>query len=187
MHLAAIVGAKECEENKERAYLTNVIGTKNLAKICIEKNLKLIYMSTDSVFDGKKGKYSEGDIPNPINYYSFTKFAGECFVEMVPSPLIIRSSFIPSEGFLYKKALIDQYTSRIPAKTLAKEIILAMEKNIEGILHIGGERDSLYNIIRKFNPEIGKLTREETGLNLPEDLSLDSSKWRKIKNEFGNI
>lgn len=182
LHLAALVGARGCEENKEKAYLTNVIGTKNLAKICSQRNIKLIYMSTDTVFDGDKGNYSEEDIPNPINYYSFTKFAGECFVEMVPSHLIIRASFFSPDNFPYKKVLTDQYTCRMPANDLAKEVLSAMEKNVEGTIHLGGEKDSLYNIIKKFKPEIGKMTIRETGLNLPKDLSLDVSKWRRIKN-----
>jgi dTDP-4-dehydrorhamnose reductase len=182
LHLAAIVGARECEKDKKSAYTTNVLGTKNLSEICLKENIKLIYMSTDSVFDGEKGNYSEEDVPNPINYYSFTKFAGECFVGMVPPHLIIRSSFLPKGNFPYTNALTDQYTTRISVDLLAKDIILAIDKNLEGIIHIGGERDTLYNIARKSKPDVGKMTIKETGLKLPKDLSLDSSKWRKIKN-----
>lgn len=184
LHLAAFVGAKKCEENKEKAYKTNVTGTENIARVCLEKNIKLIYMSTDTVFDGEKGNYVEEDIPNPINYYSFTKFAGECFAEMVPSHLIIRSSFFQKDNFPYSKALTDQYTTRIPVDDLAKDILLAMEKNLEGIIHIGGEKESLYSLLIKFKPDIGKITIEETGLNLPKDLSLNADKWRRIKDEL---
>jgi dTDP-4-dehydrorhamnose reductase len=187
LHLAAIVGARECEENKEKAYLTNALGTENISKACLEKNIKLIYMSTDTVFDGEKGNYSEEDLPNPINYYSFTKFAGECFVKMVPSHLIIRSSFLPRDNFPYSKAFTDQYTTRITADILARDIMLAIDKNLEGIIHMGGEKDTLYNLAKKISPSVGKLTREETGLRLPKDLSLDTSKWRGIKNELGYI
>ena len=182
IHLAALVGARECEENKELAYKTNVLGTKNISKNCQEIGAKLIYMSTDTIFDGEKGNYSEEDVPNPINYYSLTKLAGEYFVEMVSSNLIIRASFIPSGGFQYDKVFTDQYTCRMPANELAKDIILTTEKELEGIIHIGGERDSLYNIVKKINPNIEKLTRKETGLNLPKDLSLNTTKWRRIKN-----
>jgi dTDP-4-dehydrorhamnose reductase len=187
LHLAALVGARDCEENKEKAYLTNVIGTRNIAKICLEKNIKLIYMSTDSVFDGERGNYSEEDVPNPINYYSFTKLAGEYFVEMVPSHLIIRASFLQKNKFPYPKALIDQYTTRTSVDILAKDILLTMDKKLNGIIHLGGEKDSLYNLAKKINPSVEKLTRKETGLNLPKDLSLNTNKWRKIKNEFGYI
>ena len=181
LHLAALVGARECEEDKEKAYLINVIGTKNIAEICSKNNIKLNYMSTDTVFDGKKGNYSEEDTPNPLNYYSFTKFSGECFVTMVPRHLIIRSSFLQKDNFPYSNALIDQYTTRISVDALAKDILLAIDKNLEGIIHIGGEKETLYNLAKKINPAVGKMTIQETGLDLPKDLSLNSSKWRKIK------
>ncbi|GAG92466.1 unnamed protein product, partial [marine sediment metagenome] len=70
IHAAASVGAKECEEDKETAYKTNVVGTYNVAKACQKNNIKLVYLSTDTIFDGEKGNYKEDDIPNPINYYS---------------------------------------------------------------------------------------------------------------------
>lgn len=94
IHAAALVGAKECEENKELAYKTNVEGTYNITKICQKEKIKLVYISTDTVFDGEKGNYKEEDIPNPINYYSLTKLLGECFVKMLDNYLIIRTSFI---------------------------------------------------------------------------------------------
>lgn len=182
IHTAALVGAKECEEDKEIAYKTNVIGTYNIAKICQKNNIKLIYISTDSIFDGEKGNYKEEDIPNPINYYSFTKFAGECFTQMVSSYLIIRTSFISKYAFPYEKAFTDQYTSRMPIELLAKDILIAMKKELEGIINIAGEKDTLYNIVKKINPNIGKITRAEINLNLPKDLSLNCNKWRIIKN-----
>ena len=187
IHLAALVGARECEENKDKAYLTNVLATKNISQSCLTNNIKLIYMSTDTVFDGRKGNYSEEDIPNPLNYYSFTKFAGECFASMVPSHLIIRSSFLPKDYFPYPKALIDQYTTRMPVDNLAKEILLAVDLDLEGILHIGGERDLLYNLAKKLNPSVEKTAINETGLNLPRDLSLNTIKWRNIKDGVGYI
>lgn len=187
IHLAALVGARKCEENREKAYLTNVLATKNISQLCLNNNIKMIYMSTDTVFDGRKGNYSEEDIPNPLNYYSFTKFAGECFVGMVPSHLIIRSSFLPKDSFPYHKALTDQYTTRMPVNNLAKEILLAVDLDLEGILHIGGERELLYNLAKKLNPFVGKITIHETGLNLPKDLSLNTIKWRNIKDGVGYI
>ncbi|HPX74649.1 MAG: dTDP-4-dehydrorhamnose reductase [Candidatus Diapherotrites archaeon ADurb.Bin253] len=187
IHLAALVGARKCEENREKAYLTNVLATKNISQLCLNNNIKMIYMSTDTVFDGRKGNYSEEDIPNPLNYYSFTKFAGECFVGMVPSHLIIRSSFLPKDSFPYPKALTDQYTTRMPVNNLAKEILLAVDLDLEGILHIGGERELLYNLAKKLNPFVGKITIHETGLNLPKDLSLNTIKWRNIKDGVGYI
>ena len=157
------------------------MGTYNISKLCQENDIRLIYISTDSVFDGEKGYYKEEDIPNPINYYSLTKLLGENFVQMVNNHLIIRTSFISKEYFKYEKALIDQYTSRIFVDDLAKDVVLAMNINLQGIIHIAGERDTLYNIVKKIHPSIGAITIKETGMNLHKDLSLNSSKWERIK------
>ena len=186
IHSAALVGAKECEEDKEKAYQTNVLGTYNLAKICLKNKIKLVYISTDSIFDGEKGDYTEEDIPNPINYYSLTKLLAESFVKMLDSYIIIRTSFMPSNSFPYTKVFTDQYTCRMKADDLAKEIILAVNHNFEGIINIAGEKDTLYNIVKKVNPNIGKITRLETGLNLPKDLSLNTNKWNNIKEVYKN-
>jgi len=186
IHSAALVGAKECEEDKEKAYQTNVLGTYNLAKTCLKNKIKLIYISTDTIFDGKKGNYKEEDIPNPLNYYSLTKLLAESFTKMLDSYLIIRTSFMPQNSFPYAKAFTDQYTCRMNANDLAKEIILAVNHNLEGIINIAGERNILYNIVKKVNPNIGKITRLETGLNLPKDLSLNTNKWRNIKKTYKN-
>lgn len=183
LHAAALVGARGCEEDKGKAYKTNVVGTFNIAKSCQKNDIKLVYISTDTVFDGESGNYKEEDIPNPINYYSLTKLLGESCVKMVNSYLIIRTSFIPKDSFPYPKAFTDQFTCRMKADKLAGEIILAIKKNIEGIIHIAGKRDTLYNIVKTVNPKVGKITRSESGLNLPKDLSLNTDKWRKIKGE----
>ena len=183
IHAAALVGAKECEEDKKTAYETNVIGTYCIAKACQENNIKLVYLSTDTIFDGEKGNYKEDDIPNPINYYSLTKLLGECFVKMLPSYLIIRTSFIPKDSFPYPKAFTDQFTCRMTTDQLAADIMLSINKKLAGVLHIAGEKDSLYNIAKQINPNVGKITRAETGLSLPRDLSLNTDKWKKLKGE----
>lgn len=182
IHLAALVGARECEENKELAYKTNVIGTENISKACQEIGTKLTYMGTDAIFDGEKGNYSEEDIPNPINYYALTKLAAECFVKMLPNHLIIRAAFSPKDNFPYERAFVDQYTSRIFADQLAKNILFAIKRDLTGVFHIGREKRSLYDAAKEINPSVGKITIAETGLNLPRDLSLNITKWRRIKN-----
>jgi len=182
INCAALVGARECEERKEEAYRTNVLGVQNLADVCLKRNIRLVHISTDSVFDGEKGNYNEKDLPNPLNYYSLTKLLGECSAQAIPDSLVIRTSFFDPKNFPYAKALTDQYTSRMPVDKLAKEIMLAIDKKVCGVLHIGGERTSLYKIAKKINPSVGKMTRRETGLNLPGDLCLNSEKWGQIKN-----
>lgn len=82
IHCAAYTNVDKAEEEPEKAELVNVVGTENLAKICAEKNITLIYISTDYVFDGtKKEQYLPEDKTNPINVYGKTKLGGELAVQ----------------------------------------------------------------------------------------------------------
>ena len=130
-----------------------------------------------------KGNYKEDDTPNPINYYSLTKLLGEWIVKVLSSYLIIRTSFIPRDSFPYPEAFTDQFTCRMTSDRLAADLMLAIKKNLTGVIHIAGEKDTLYNIARKINPSVGKITRAETGLILPRDLSLNTDKWKKLRGE----
>lgn len=78
VHTAALVNVDACEENQELAYKINDDLTRKISEIGQENNIKIIYISTDAVFDGESTKlYTENDIPNPINIYAQTKLAGE--------------------------------------------------------------------------------------------------------------
>lgn len=74
---AALTAVDFCEDHNKEAWKVNVEGPKNVAAACEHINSKLIYISTDFVFDGQKNKYSETDLPNPISYYGLTKLEGE--------------------------------------------------------------------------------------------------------------
>ena len=78
IHCAAYTNVDKAEEDIETATKINVKGTENLAKVCGENNIKLVYISTDYVFDGTKGEaYKPDDKTNPINNYGLTKYQGE--------------------------------------------------------------------------------------------------------------
>ena len=78
INCAAYVRVDDCEIYPNQAFNVNAIGAYNIARVCEEMNAVNIYISTDYVFDGTKGKpYSENDFPNPINIYGLSKFAGE--------------------------------------------------------------------------------------------------------------
>ena len=82
IHLAAMTGLKRCQENPEKAFATNVNGTFNVIKSCVETNCKLIFASSFEVY-GKTNKFErkEEDVLNPINIYSLTKMLGEELVK----------------------------------------------------------------------------------------------------------
>lgn len=78
INTAAYTFVDKAEENKKKAFDTNVIGAKNLSLICSDFRIRLLHISTDYVFDGiKKFPYDETDKPNPLNYYGKTKLEGE--------------------------------------------------------------------------------------------------------------
>ena len=83
MHLAAETSLEVCEADVEHAYLTNTVGTRNVAWACRDLDIPLVYISSVGVFDGTKVEpYDEHDVPNPINVYGRTKWAGKSW----PSP-----------------------------------------------------------------------------------------------------
>ena len=84
MHLAAETSLEVCEADVEHAYLTNTVGTRNVAWACRDLGIPLVYISSVGVFDGTKVEpYDEHDVPNPINVYGRTKWAGEVVAESV--------------------------------------------------------------------------------------------------------
>lgn len=96
LHCAAYTKVDDCEKNKDLAYKVNAIGTGNIASICSDIGAKMVYISTDYVFDGRKNTpYLEFDTPNPLNVYGKSKLAGEEIVkEILDKHYIVRTSWL---------------------------------------------------------------------------------------------
>ncbi len=94
VHLAALSNVEKCEVEKEFANEQNVSSIKNLVNWAQEKNKKVIYVSSDYVFDGIKGDFDENDKEHPIQYYGQTKLAGEKIVSSLKKYLILRPTVI---------------------------------------------------------------------------------------------
>jgi dTDP-4-dehydrorhamnose reductase len=97
LHLAAETDLERCETDRDHAYLTNAIGTQNVALVAAERGLPLVYISTAGVFDGTKGDepYTEYDRPNPINAYGGSKYEGELIVKhTVAKHFIVRAGWM---------------------------------------------------------------------------------------------
>lgn len=92
---AAITNVDLCEKDKNLAEAVNHKGVLTVVKYC--ENRKLVYYSTDSVFDGEKGDYKEEDIPNPLNHYAKTKLLGEEAVKTIKNHLILRTCMLYSD------------------------------------------------------------------------------------------
>jgi dTDP-4-dehydrorhamnose reductase len=167
VHTAAQTDVDRCETERDHARRINVEGTANIADACSKVGAKLILVSTDYVFDGKKGNYVETDEPNPISYYGLTKLEAERIVASTASnSLIIRTSVLygwhPTKlnfaTWILKglrerqtiKVVNDHINSPTFADNLAEAIQKAIEPNTEGILHIAGnERISRFDFARR--------------------------------------
>lgn len=107
IHLAAMTNVDECERKPDVAHEINSVGTKNVVLAAQEQSARVLYVSTDYVFDGKKpGEYSEDDEPRPINVYGETKLEGERHVASAPSNLVVRTSWVYGEGNNFVRAIL---------------------------------------------------------------------------------
>lgn len=94
VHCAALTSVDYCEEHPEEAYRVNVQASAMLARAAANQGAQMLYISTDSVFDGACGSYCEEDAPNPINVYARTKLEGEQAVHQAhPNALTARVNF----------------------------------------------------------------------------------------------
>lgn len=168
IHAAALTNVDICEVNRELAWRINVEGTENIVKLSKEYNVFLIYVSTDYVFRGDKGLYSEEDEPDPINYYGFTKLKGEEKVRKgVDEYCIVRTSVIygsvPATGkinfvlwILEKlrkgetvKIVTDQWNSPTFNTNLAEMMLEILKRKLIGLYHLAGAtRINRYNFAK---------------------------------------
>lgn len=123
IHTAAISSPDICEENKEMCRRINVGVTKSIYDICLEKDIKLVLMSTDYVFDGSKlGEYNSLDSRTPLNYYGFTKKEAEDIVLGSSKNLVIRFPIIYGYNDIGDKKTF--LTTVLDALELKQKIIL---------------------------------------------------------------
>ena len=142
-----------CEDDIVETYQTNTFGLQNIASVF---SGKIVHISTDYIFDGLKGKYTETDRPSPINTYGFSKLFAEVFLRKIQSALVIRTTILYGSNAncrrsdfvktvynkLSGKQLIkcpELYGNPTNVKHLAIGIIDAIEKNLVGIYNISGK------------------------------------------------
>ena len=179
IHCAAWTDVAGAEKNKEGCWSINVRGTENMIRAA--NGRRFIYISTHYVFDGERGMYTEKDTPNPVNYYSLTKLIGEAIIGQYPNTLIIRTGLKKDGSWPYNKAFVDQWLCSDFASERAPDVVRAALMNeLVGLIHISGERKSVYELARKVSPEVGEMSINDVNVKLPKDVSLDSSLWKKI-------
>jgi dTDP-4-dehydrorhamnose reductase len=210
IHLAALTDVNLCEQKKELAREINVKGTKNVVIAAEKIGARLIYASTNYIFDGKRGMYKEEDAPNPLNFYALTKLEGEREVLKYPNSVVTRicpfglgTDEKPSFTAKMIKSLSeqkrvdvfsDQFYSPISTYNYARVLIEILNSNFIGIINITGpERLSRYEFAKKvasaFNLDPSllnpiKIRDLKESAERPRDTSLDISKAKSL---FGNI
>lgn len=155
IHCAAYTAVDKAEDEKELCHAVNVLGTKYVAEACKEIDAKMVYISTDYVFDGEGDKFFEvTDKPNPINYYGQTKYEGELEVQrLLDKYFIVRISWVfGSNGNNFVKTMLrlgkerdeisvvaDQIGSPTYTYDLAKLIVEMIQTDKFGIYHVTNE------------------------------------------------
>ena len=207
IHAAAVSRIDACFRDPLLARRVNEQGAALLAELCHEVSARLIYVSTDLVFDGAQGWYREADAPAPLSVYGRTKAAAEQAVLACDRSAVVRVSLLFGPTIVGRPGFFDQQLdalrSRRPCtlfedewrtplslRTAARCLLAAAGSDVQGVLHVGG-------------PE--RLTRLEMGLRLarwlnadpallvpakqadfpspeprPRDVSLDSSRFRHL-------
>lgn len=150
INCATMTAVDLCESEQENAYRVNSQGAKYLAQAAAQIDAKLIQVSTDYVFDGKKKEpYIESDATNPVNVYGTTKLQGELFVlEHCKKSMIVRTAWLYGEGKNFVKTMLrladsgnkirvvaDQFGTPTSTIELAKTIRYLMETEAYGIYH----------------------------------------------------
>lgn len=209
IHCAANVNVDSCEQNKDYAYKVNSESTKILAEYNFLKT-KFIYISTDSIFNGKTGGYREEDIPDPLNYYAFTKLEGERMALKVnPNSIIIRTNIYGLHKPFLGNSLVewalknlenktsisgfnDVFFNPVYTKQLAKVVLELMRKNFNGVINVASKEklskyDFLIRLAEVFNIEKELINKQSLGstnfkAKRPKDTTLNIKKLSDIIN-----
>jgi len=181
IHAAAFTSPPQIDKDPLTALEVNIIGTSNVVKLCREFDARLIYICTDYVFKGDKGNYKEDDPVYPVNKYAWSKLGGECAVRLYDKSLVIRTSFGPNV-FPYEKAFVDQWTSRESVSAIAKKISKLIDKNVTGVLHVGGPRRTVFEYAKGLDgaKDIKELSINDVNFVVPVDTSLNCDKYDEI-------
>lgn len=181
IHAAAFTSPPLVDKDPIRALEVNIVGTANVVKLCMKLGARLMYLSTDYVFQGDKGHYSEMDPVYPVNKYAWSKLGGECAARMYDRALIVRTTFGP-DRFPYERAFSDQWTSRESVSVIARKLVALAAKDVTGIVHVGGERRTVLQYARSLDPgrTIGEISVKDVSFKVPVDTSLNCERYKNI-------
>ena len=176
-HCAGLSRPMDIHENDiAKSIDLNIIGTANLVKICKLYKIKLIYLSTGYVYEGKKGNYKETDAVKPFNNYGLSKLGGECAVSMYKNSLILRVT-MTEKPFTHPTAFTNLKSNFMFHEDLVE--ILPKVINEIGIINIGGKSQSIYDFAKKYNKSVKK-TNISKNLKFPLNQTMKLSRLKKL-------
>ena len=203
-----------CESNKNNTEMLHVETTERICNICESNDSKQIFLSSDYVFDGEKGDYSENDIPNPVNFYGLSKLKAEQLILKSPINTVIRTSVIYDWDYRARffnsviknlqnnqefKATTDVYNSVTLLDNLVESIFKVIKLDQNGIFHVADStcmnRYEFAKIIaKKFQLDeklIKTVSVQDDSKNIakrPKNACLNNSKAKKeLGLNFGTI
>ena len=192
IHTAAASDVDWCENNKDEAYKINVQGTENIINLCREFNSKLIFISSNAVFDGNNSPYQDSSKPLPINYYGTLKSISETEVSnagidfAIARPILMygwnnstnRKNPVTWQIDLMKQCkdiqiVDDIYCNPLYAPQCADVIWKMVEQNTNGFINIAGKN---------------RLSRYEFALQIADIFGFDKNLIKPVKNNiFKNL
>jgi dTDP-4-dehydrorhamnose reductase len=174
VHTAAVARVDDCHRDPERARRVNTRGSELLAELAAEFGARLVFVSTDLVFDGERGGYREDDPSRPLSVYGRTKADAEAAVLAAPRGVVARFSLLFGPTLVGRPSFFDgmvaalrggqpltlfadEWRTPLGAHGAARALAELAHSDVVGLLHVGG-------------PE--RLSRLEMGLRLAEHLSV---------------
>jgi dTDP-4-dehydrorhamnose reductase len=207
IHCAALSRVADCHRDPARAEAVNVGVTRLLAELADAARARLVFVSTDLVFDGRCGGYTEENAPAPLSAYGRSKAQAEDAVRSCPRALVARVSLLfgPTltgrPSFFDEQALAlrqrrpctlfaDEWRTPLSLPAAARALVALAEADCTGVLHLGGpERMSRLEMGRRLAASLGADPSMIVAANRddvpapeprPRDTSLDSSRWRGL-------
>jgi dTDP-4-dehydrorhamnose reductase len=204
IHCAAMARTPDCQANPSAARRINVDATAHLAELA--HDIRFIFLSTDLVFDGRKGNCIETDEPNPLSIYGETKLAAERIVLQNPRHTVVRCSLVAGisrngnhsfneelraawKAGKTTKLFHDEFRTPIPAPILARAIWEIASDEHAGLFHLAGaekfSRLQLGELVANRHPELDariepSSLREYKGAPRPADVSLNCTKLQNL-------
>jgi|TARA_B100001093_G_scaffold488823_1_gene526420 dTDP-4-dehydrorhamnose reductase len=178
LHLAGLSRPMSLHEKEiSNSINLNIVGTCNLVKIAAKYNLKLIYFSTNYIYQGTKGNYKETDPVKPWNNYGWSKLGGECAVQMYKNSLILRMC-MAEKPFVHDRVYANVKSNFIFQEDAAQLMLKVLNK--KGVINIGGPSNLIYNFAKKNKKNIKKIFSKG---EFPKRMDMSLKKLKRMINK----